>query len=191
MPEQNLFFPLVARPAMVPVARHRVVAQTHAWGEAISAEARDGLELVVSELVTNAIRHTDAVLISVCVTLAGRLLRLEVFDGSPAVPTPPPETGGDAENGRGLQLVALVADRCGHEPTQRGKVAWAEFNLSPCVPPRPDQPASRFVPAPATWGTRNRQGGDTGTRPARPPSSPEAASTPSCPLHSTREGGNT
>jgi serine/threonine-protein kinase RsbW len=135
MPEHNLFFPLVARPAMVPLARHRVVAQVVSWDEAIGSEARDGLELAVAELVTNAIRHTDAVLVLVRVTLAGHLLRLEVFDGSPTIPTPKPETGGDAENGRGLQLVALVADRCGHEPTRRGKVAWAEFDLPPLSRP--------------------------------------------------------
>jgi serine/threonine-protein kinase RsbW len=135
MPEHSLFFPLVARPAIVPVVRHRVTAQVASWSESIGAEARDGLELAVSELLTNAIRHTDAILVSVRVTLAGRLLRLEVFDGSLAIPAPIPEADRKAENGRGLQLVALVADRWGHDPTRRGKVAWAEFDLPPISSP--------------------------------------------------------
>lgn len=138
MREHSLFFPIPARTAMIPVARHRVVAQVDAWGETIGAETHDGLELAVSELVTNSIRHTDTALISVRVALAGRLLRLEVFDGSVTIPAPKPETGWDAENGRGLQLVALVADRCGYEPIRRGKVAWAEFDLPP--PSRPAAP---------------------------------------------------
>ncbi|MDJ1133938.1 ATP-binding protein [Streptomyces iconiensis] len=134
MPDYCTFFPLAARSAQVPVARHRVIARVTSWGEQVGESTRDGLEPAVSELVTNAIRHTDSALVRVRVTLAGRVLRLEVFDGS-AIRPAPVRAGGEDECGRGLGLVSLIADRNGHTPTRRGKVVRAEFDLPPISRP--------------------------------------------------------
>jgi PAS domain S-box-containing protein len=103
----------------------RFVAETLArWGW---LEREGDVTLVASELVTNALLHapgTPPVLV-----LRGRngALRVEVLDGSSAVPhTRPPETG-SGMTGRGLHLVDGVADAWGATVLDVGKATWAEF----------------------------------------------------------------
>jgi hypothetical protein len=90
--------------------------------------------LVISELVTNAVIHTDSdVELTVDIT-NGAFLRLEVADNSDA----PPRRGRPVERGAGgglglnviseLVLDWGVAARCDGEP---GKVVWAELPLLP------------------------------------------------------------
>jgi CheY-like chemotaxis protein/anti-sigma regulatory factor (Ser/Thr protein kinase) len=85
----------------------------------------DDAVLVVSELVTNALVHAKS---GVWVTLRARggRVRVEVADrgaGSPEPRAPSPETVG----GRGLLLVAAVAETWGIDPSDDGKVVWAEL----------------------------------------------------------------
>jgi sodium/proline symporter len=86
-------------------------------------ELRFSTELIVSELAANAIRHG-------CGPIHLRLIRddtliCEVSDGSGTVPRPR-RAGGTDEGGRGLALVARLADRWGHRRTANGKVVWTE-----------------------------------------------------------------
>ena len=86
----------------------------------------DDVELVVSELVTNALLHGAAPVLLRLSTLAGRV-RIEVEDSGRDLPV---RMRGDAEamTGRGLSLVARLASGWGVEPAQgRGKVVWAEL----------------------------------------------------------------
>jgi two-component sensor histidine kinase len=83
----------------------------------------DAATLVVSELVTNAVRHAGTP-VSVRVRLLGSRVRLEVGDGDPRLPQPATGTG---ESGRGLRLVTAVARAWGARPTSHGKVVWAEL----------------------------------------------------------------
>ncbi|MDI6519935.1 ATP-binding protein [Streptomyces coelicoflavus] len=72
------------------------------------AALADDAELIVSELVTNAIQHSGATEIHLCVIVMAEALRLHVRDGMPGTGTlrRPQDT---AESGRGLLLVdALV-----------------------------------------------------------------------------------
>ncbi|RKE20917.1 ATP-binding SpoIIE family protein phosphatase [Streptomyces sp. TLI_171] len=88
----------------------------------------DNCELMVSELVTNAIRHaTRPVTLRLVRT---SLLRCEVGDDSPALPRTR-RAGPDEERGRGLQIVARCADRWGATRLGAGKVVWFEQRLGP------------------------------------------------------------
>jgi signal transduction histidine kinase len=85
----------------------------------------DDIRLAVSELVTNAVTHTDdGGEVRIWVPSAEHV-RLEVEDtgdGLPAVPVTPPEVGG-----RGLAIVEAVSERWGVDRLEHGKVVWAEF----------------------------------------------------------------
>ena len=83
-------------------------------------------ELMVSELVTNAVQHaTRPVTLSLVRTSR---LRCEVGDDSPLLPRRR-RTGPEDERGRGLQIVARCADRWGATRLGAGKVVWFEQRL--------------------------------------------------------------
>ncbi len=88
-----------------------------------------GLTLVVSELVTNAVRYGEAP-IELAIHVAPDRVRVEVTDASPVSPRmslAPPE----AVSGRGLSLIDTVAVCWGVEPCPgSGKVVWAEVDPS-------------------------------------------------------------
>ncbi|MEU6742010.1 SpoIIE family protein phosphatase [Streptosporangium sandarakinum] len=86
----------------------------------------DATELMISELVTNAIKHGSG-------TVEVRLLRgpslvCEVADRSPARPVMR-EAGSDDDTGRGLHLINWLAHRWGTRPTPEGKIVWVEQRL--------------------------------------------------------------
>jgi anti-sigma regulatory factor (Ser/Thr protein kinase) len=90
--------------------------------------AVDDAVLVISELVTNAVRHTRTVLF-VLVTIENHTLHVDVTDDDPTLPVPPdPEH--DATNGRGLRIVDALATRWGVTPTTEGKAVWFEMQLA-------------------------------------------------------------
>lgn len=97
------------------------------------------IALVVTELVTNAVRHADA---TPELTLRARdgAVRIEVFDRGPGHPelAAPDAT---ATSGRGLTLVDAMADAWGVEHAESGKVVWAELELNNRGSPTPG-PAS-------------------------------------------------
>ncbi|MFB7259373.1 SpoIIE family protein phosphatase [Streptomyces nojiriensis] len=104
--------------------RNAGAAQLSAWGlDELSFPA----ELILSELITNAIRYGSA---PVRVRLLrDRALVCEVSDGSSTSPHLRYATTTD-EGGRGLFLVAQYAARWGTRYTERGKVIWAELPLT-------------------------------------------------------------
>ncbi|MFF7123263.1 SpoIIE family protein phosphatase [Streptomyces sp. NPDC008240] len=107
-------------PAVVPSVRARCRDTLLQWG---LEEAAFATELIVSELVTNAIRYGSP---PVGVRLLhGRCLICEVSDGSGTSPRMRRAATTD-EGGRGLFLVAQFAQRWGTRYTTRGKVIWTE-----------------------------------------------------------------
>ncbi|HET7311541.1 MAG TPA: SpoIIE family protein phosphatase [Mycobacteriales bacterium] len=85
----------------------------------------DDVELVVSELVTNALLHGAAPVVLRLSTLADRV-RVEVEDGGRELPVRMRDDI-EAMTGRGLALVAQLSNGWGVEPgAGRGKVVWAE-----------------------------------------------------------------
>ncbi len=114
-----------ADPDAVRAARRAVRAQLARWE--LDGVA-DLAALLVSELVTNALRHATGP-VGVCLTRpSGRsgVLLVEVSD---PVPEPPHERVArpDDEGGRGLQLLARSSRRWGHRSGPHGKTVWCEL----------------------------------------------------------------
>ncbi|MFF3846748.1 SpoIIE family protein phosphatase [Streptomyces sp. NPDC002328] len=110
-------------------ARHarRFTRRTlRAWG--VPADAMDAALLVVSELVTNALVHTDG-RVRLDLGLISHRLRLAVTDASPRTPVKPPGLTWEATGGRGILLVEAVSDAWGTVPVSGGKQVWSEIPL--------------------------------------------------------------
>ncbi|MGW1751993.1 SpoIIE family protein phosphatase [Streptomyces sp. NPDC002092] len=110
-------------PAAVADVRARATRQVAAWGLEDLAMTT---ELVVSELVTNAIRYAEP-------PIRLRLIRdshltCEVADASSTAPRLRHARSTD-EGGRGLFLVAQLTDRWGARYTPDGKIIWAEQEI--------------------------------------------------------------
>ena len=85
----------------------------------------DAAELLVSELVTNALVHAGTTIeVTARVTETG--LRVEVGDGSPNLPAPRHHAR-MAGTGRGLRLLQQMVDSWGAHPYADGKVVWFEL----------------------------------------------------------------
>jgi len=84
-------------------------------------------ELLVSELVTNALRYSARGPVTLRLVREGALV-CEVGDPSAALPRLR-QAGRDDENGRGLQVVSQLAQRWGARRTPTGKVVWCEQSL--------------------------------------------------------------
>ncbi|MGY1499043.1 SpoIIE family protein phosphatase [Streptomyces sp. QTS52] len=111
-------------PAAVAETRKNAVGQLASWG---LSDAAFVTELVVSELVTNAIRHAEPPI--QLRLIHDRSLICEVSDASNTAPHMRRARTYD-EGGRGLLLVAQLTQRWGTRPTpEGGKVIWAEQSL--------------------------------------------------------------
>ncbi|MEU1511047.1 SpoIIE family protein phosphatase [Streptomyces sp. NPDC005811] len=122
-PDQVVSFDVPADPAAVADVRARATRQVEAWGLADLATTS---ELIVSELVTNAVRYATP-------PIRLRLLRdtrltCEVSDASSTAPRLRHARSLD-EGGRGLFLVAQLAHRWGSRYTGEGKIIWAEQEI--------------------------------------------------------------
>ncbi|MGK3944630.1 SpoIIE family protein phosphatase [Streptomyces caeruleatus] len=122
-PERVAQWELPSDPAVVSRSRAAVTEQLAAWG---LDELSFTVELVASELVTNAIRHaTGPVQLRL---LRDRALICEVSDGSGTSPRLRRARTED-EGGRGLFLVAQLTERWGTRYTSDGKIIWTELPL--------------------------------------------------------------
>jgi DNA-binding NarL/FixJ family response regulator len=89
------------------------------------ASVLDDVQLLVSELVTNAVVHAGSE-VEVAVRLLSDSVRIEVVDRAPTQPLTPSSPSDDAESGRGLLLVETLASAWGVEPMDEGKAVWFE-----------------------------------------------------------------
>lgn len=119
--------------AEVPRAR-RLLRSVLADVPLLSASRADDAELATSELVTNVVVHarTPAAL---RVTQRGDVLTITVRDAGPRQDAEP-----RLDHGRGLSLVAAVADRCGGWTDERGTTVWCWFDGRQPVTAPPDAP---------------------------------------------------
>ncbi|WP_328885070.1 ATP-binding SpoIIE family protein phosphatase [Streptomyces sp. NBC_00316] len=122
---------LPAVPAAVSDARTHVAEKLTAWG---LADATPTTELIVSELVTNAIRHAQPPIRLRLIHHAASLV-CEVADSSSTSPHLRRARTFD-ENGRGLFIVAQLTERWGTRHDHHGKTIWAEHT------PAPDEPTT-------------------------------------------------
>jgi anti-sigma regulatory factor (Ser/Thr protein kinase) len=93
----------------------------------IDDAVRERVLLIVSELVTNAVRYAGAPIELVVSRLDGRIA-ISVRDPDPTPPrTREPETS--EPTGRGLHVVEAMATRWGVDVTERGKTVWCEVDV--------------------------------------------------------------
>lgn len=125
--------PVVARwsrhRSCVGMARRELGTALAGWG---LSELEDSAALVLTELLSNAVRHARVAGRQIETRFVARPdgLRIEVHDASPDPPeprTPEPESCG----GRGLILVDALADTWGvSERNGPGKIVWADLSLT-------------------------------------------------------------
>ncbi|BBA98836.1 putative magnesium or manganese-dependent protein phosphatase [Actinacidiphila reveromycinica] len=113
-------------PGQIRSARDDVRSLLHDWS---SPDQFESAVLLVSELITNVLVHTDddAVLTAEVIGMPGtRRLRVEVADRSDDMPHPR-SPGELASSGRGLFLIEELADAWGVEPRGDGKSIWFDL----------------------------------------------------------------
>ncbi|MEV8309848.1 ATP-binding protein [Streptomyces flavidovirens] len=147
--QYELSFPCDPRSARIARTTLRAVLTAHHLAE-LSYRA----ELLTSELATNSVRHTKGPA-AVRLHWLHPVLRVSVWDMSPDLPKP--QRKGVSvydEDGRGLAILELVADRwggcaIGEGPYgQGGKTIWFELAIATGPPP----PGPPLPPAPLAIG---------------------------------------
>ncbi|MFE7400484.1 SpoIIE family protein phosphatase [Streptomyces sp. NPDC057557] len=115
-----------AEPARVAAARQQLRELLHDWTD---PEQVDAAVLMISEMATNVLVHTDgdAVMVAQATGEHGeRRLRVEVADGSDELPHKR-RPGEMASSGRGLLLMEMLADTWGVDLRGAGKSIWFEL----------------------------------------------------------------
>ncbi|MFS0694219.1 SpoIIE family protein phosphatase [Streptomyces nitrosporeus] len=129
-----------AEPERIAAARQQLRGLLHDWAD---GEQVDSAELMISEMATNVLVHTDGdalVLAEVSGARGERRLRVEVADSSDELPHKR-RPGEMASSGRGLVLMEMLADSWGVDPRGEGKCIWFELHESP-GPSEPGRAAS-------------------------------------------------
>jgi anti-sigma regulatory factor (Ser/Thr protein kinase) len=105
--------------------------------------AADDAVLLAGELVANSLLHAhDAATVTVAVAVSETFIRIDVCDDSRTGFPHWRQADGDAENGRGLYLVNLIAERWGFVREQARTCCWAEIAAGPATVPTDERTAS-------------------------------------------------
>lgn len=123
-------FVLPALQTSVADARRRVCARLRQW--AFPPDVRDTAQLLVSELVTNAVVHTDTESVECRMQAMGCRVRIEVHDHGSQTSAPLPcWAAPDDEHGRGLLLVDTLSDEWGVDGGRNGvgRVVWITLSV--------------------------------------------------------------
>ncbi|MFH8404717.1 SpoIIE family protein phosphatase [Streptomyces sp. NPDC018019] len=134
-----------AEPERIAEARGQIRDVLHDWAD---EDQVDSAVLMVSEMVTNVLMHTDgdALLVAEITGEKGsRRIRVDVADGSDELPhrrTP----GELASSGRGLMLMELLAGAWGVDPRGDGKSTWFELYEDAAGGPEPSLPEAAGAP---------------------------------------------
>lgn len=124
------YLELGALPGAAPCARLHARQLLWEWGLTAFSEST---ELLVSELVTNAVRISRATAqylpVRLWVVSDRAQVVIFVWDASPLPPVANDAAAADAENGRGLMIVQAISARWGWDfpPGMGGKVVWAQI----------------------------------------------------------------
>ena len=131
----------------------------------------EAVELMVSELATNCIRH-ERTSFHIAVLGSTREIRVEVTDSGSGTPTMR-SPGPDEPSGRGLQIVDMLSDRWGVEPEDpSGKTVW--FTMPAATAAAPASEEER--------GARRRIGEETRAFSGDPSTVQSAETTPNGPI---------
>ncbi|MEV8586769.1 SpoIIE family protein phosphatase [Streptomyces sp. NPDC051180] len=129
-PRRTLMTIAQAEPERIAEARQQLRQLLHDWAD---EDQLDSAVLMVSEMVTNVLVHTDgdALLVAeVACAEKSRRLRVEVSDTSDELPHKR-HPGEMASSGRGLVLMEMLAHAWGVDPRGDGKAIWFELNEPP------------------------------------------------------------
>jgi anti-sigma regulatory factor (Ser/Thr protein kinase) len=109
----------------VPFARDQLTQVLAEWG--LTGEAAEPTQLVVTELISNAIDHASAP-IKLTVSFPGDSVRVEVHDSAAE---PPRQQSLDPRRlrGRGLHMIDAVSSQWGWTPDAAGKTVWADVSI--------------------------------------------------------------
>ncbi|WP_406150747.1 ATP-binding protein [Streptomyces sp. NBC_01012] len=127
---------LSSTPRGARLARGLAGERLDAWGVPYGSDAHDALSLIVAELSSNAVRHghVSGRDFRLRITAEGTAIRIEVTDTrGDRLPASNDSASPDQEGGRGLLLVAALADRWGWYPRTDGpgKTVWAVLEVAP------------------------------------------------------------
>ncbi|MEO3813553.1 ATP-binding protein [Sphaerisporangium sp. B11E5] len=120
-------------PASASEARHHVRATLTIWR---LPHLIDTAQLIVSELITNAVKATTTCPVRLTLDPSPPHLLIEVWDPDPTPPSPRTPSPLD-EGGRSLFLVETLAAAWGHHTTPHGKTAWCTLPTTPENPAAP------------------------------------------------------
>ncbi|MGK5627781.1 ATP-binding SpoIIE family protein phosphatase [Streptomyces sp. URMC 123] len=115
-----------SEPERIAGVRHQLRELLYDWAD---DEQTDAAVLMVSEMVTNVLLHTDGdalMIAEITGQRPARRLRVDVADGSDELPHRR-RPGEMASSGRGLLLMEMLADSWGVDPRGEGKCIWFEL----------------------------------------------------------------
>ncbi len=112
-------------PTAPAVARRFVGKVLTNWGV---SDVFNDVPLLISELVTNAVRHAASD-VEVSIDLGSGRVRVEVRDQSEQLPTKA-DLATARDGGWGLNIVECLATRWGLDPHRGGKTVWCEVSMN-------------------------------------------------------------
>ncbi|MFD5393318.1 ATP-binding protein [Streptomyces sp. NPDC127097] len=122
--DRHTSWPVHCDPAEVGRIRHQTTAQLHDWG---LQDLSDTTELLVSELITNALRYAPGP-IRLTIRILWTSLRCEIEDTNPTSPQRRTATP-DTESGRGTELLDALTEAWASTRTPTGKTTWFTLPL--------------------------------------------------------------
>ncbi|WP_419249236.1 ATP-binding protein [Streptomyces luteogriseus] len=134
-PEREFTMRFTSTPRGARLARRLVSHRLHDWGHPYTTPVNETLTLITAELTANAVRHghVPGRDFHLQLTLAEGTFRVEVTDtrAEKQPPSTPPAPDSTSESGRGLLLVAALADDWGVSPRRAapGKTVWADLRV--------------------------------------------------------------
>ncbi|MFC9585835.1 ATP-binding protein [Streptomyces yangpuensis] len=161
---------LATTPNAVGLARLYTTDVLTRWR--VPADVIETVQLIVSELTTNAVQHSQVGeqvspysplstlrTFELLLQLGNGAVRVSVWDYDERPPVLK-QVGADATGGRGILLVAVMSSEWGHYPVRdrTGKVVWAEVSLVPASEPREAERARSLPGEPPATGRSAKPG---------------------------------
>ncbi|MGY4737189.1 ATP-binding protein [Streptomyces sp. ATMOS53] len=134
-PEREFTMRFTSTPRGARLARRLVSHRLNDWGHPYTAPVNETLTLITAELTANAVRHghISGRDFHLQLTLVEDMFRIQVTDtrAERQPPPTPPAPDSASESGRGLLLVAALADDWGvtPRPAAPGKTVWAQLRV--------------------------------------------------------------
>ncbi|MEV1049681.1 ATP-binding protein [Streptomyces sp. NPDC049887] len=120
-----------------------VVSRARALARALDPELREDVEIVTSELVSNAIRHADTATVTVELLSTSEGVHVEVSDQDAAHLPHSVEPESTETSGRGLQIVACLCSHLHCTTGPAGKTVCADVTYSAAPAPAAEAPVAR------------------------------------------------